>query len=86
MNKFLKTMKMKDIKQIKTLSLQLETLTCPSCITRIENVLNKEPGVKKAKVLFNSSKVKVDYDEEKTSSDRLGEVIESLGFPLISTK
>ena len=86
MNEFKKTMKMKDIKQIKTLSLQLETLTCPSCITRIESVLNKEPGVKKAKVLFNSSKVKVDYDEEKVSSDRLGEVIESLGFPLISTK
>ena len=72
-------MKMKDIKQIKTLSLQLETLTCPSCITRIESVLNKEPGVKKAKVLFNSN-------EEKVSSNRLGEVIESVGFPLISTK
>ncbi|HLW32718.1 MAG TPA: heavy metal-associated domain-containing protein [Aequorivita sp.] len=76
---------MKNIKEIKTARFQLETLTCPSCITRIEGVLNKEPGVEKAKVLFNSSKVKIDYDEEKVSSDRLAEVIEKVGFPIVSS-
>lgn len=75
---------MKNIKEMKTTRFQLETLTCPSCITRIEGVLNKEPGVEKAKVLFNSSKVKIDYDEEKVSSDRLAEVIEKVGFPIVS--
>lgn len=68
---------------MKTKRFQLETLTCPSCITRIEGVLNKEPGVEKAKVLFNSSSVKVDYDAEKVSSDRLAEVIEKVGFPVL---
>ncbi|HUH27263.1 heavy-metal-associated domain-containing protein [Gelidibacter sp.] len=76
---------MNTIKEIKTIRFQLETLTCPSCITRIEGVLNKEPGVEKAKVLFNSSKVKIEYDEEKVSSDRLAEVIEKVGFPIITS-
>ncbi len=76
---------MKTIKDMKTVRFQLETLTCPSCITRIEGVLNKEPGVEKAKVLFNSSKVKIEYDEEKVSSDRLAEVIKKVGFPIITS-
>lgn len=71
-------------KTLKTKRFQLETLTCPSCITRIESVLKKEPGVEKAKVLFNSSRVKIDYDEEKVSADRLAGVIEKVGFPIIS--
>ncbi|RXJ44309.1 heavy metal-binding protein [Gelidibacter gilvus] len=70
---------------MKTVRFQLETLTCPSCITRIEGVLNKEPGVEKSKVLFNSSKVKIEYDEEKVSSDRLAEVIKKVGFPIITS-
>ena len=75
---------MKNIKEMKTARFQLETLTCPTCITKIEGVLNKEPGVEKAKVLFNSSKVKVEYDEEKVSADKLAAVIEKVGYPVIS--
>ncbi|MFA5588092.1 MAG: heavy metal-associated domain-containing protein [Mariniphaga sp.] len=76
---------MKNLKEIKTVRFQLETLTCPSCITRIEGVLNKEPGVEKAKVLFNSSKVKVEYNEDKVSAERLAEVIEKVGYPVLSS-
>lgn len=75
---------MKNIKEIKTARFQLETLICPTCITKIEGVLNKEPGVEKAKVLFNSSKVKVEYDEDKVSADKLAAVIEKVGYPVIS--
>jgi len=74
---------METVKKMKTKRFQLETLTCPSCITRIEGVLNKESGVEEAKVLFNSSKVKIKYDEEQVSPDRLAEVIEKVGFPII---
>jgi len=70
---------------MKTVKFQLETLTCPSCIQKIEGVLNKEPGVEKTTVLFNSSKVKVRYDDEKVSSERLGELIEKVGFPILSS-
>jgi len=71
-------------KELKTVRFQLETLTCPTCITKIEGVLNKEPGVDKAKVLFNSSKVKIEYDEDKVSSTRLAKMIEKVGYPILS--
>ncbi len=71
---------------MKTVRFQLEVLTCPSCINKIEGVLKKEDGVENAKVLFNSSKVKVEYNEEKTSADKLAGLIEQLGYPVLSQK
>ena len=69
---------------MKTAKFQLETLTCPSCITKIENVLSKEDGVEEAKVLFNSSKVKVKYDADKVASADLSTLIKKLGYPVLS--
>ena len=69
---------------MKTAKFQLETLTCPSCITKIESVLSKEDGVEEAKVLFNSSKVKVNYDEDKVTSADLSTLIKKLGYPVLS--
>ncbi len=69
---------------MKTIRLQLETLTCPSCVTRIEGVLNKEPGVENAKVLFNSSKVKIEYNSSTIDENQLSKIVEGIGFPVIS--
>ncbi|HLW08392.1 MAG TPA: heavy metal-associated domain-containing protein [Marinilabiliaceae bacterium] len=76
---------METVKEMKTVRFQLETLTCPSCIAKIEGVLSREKGVEEVKVLFNSSKVKVKYNEEEISSEKLGEIIEKIGFPILST-
>lgn len=48
-------------------TIQLETLTCPSCLQKIDKAVKALEGVDKesVEVLFNSSKVKVNYDEEK---------------------
>ena len=50
-------------------TIQLETLTCPSCMQKIENGVKSLDGVSKEslKVLFNSSKVRVEFDDEKVS-------------------
>ncbi len=69
---------------MKTVKFQLETLTCPSCIKKIEGVLNRKNGVENSKVLFHSSKVKVMYDEKKTSADELADTIQKLGYPVLS--
>ena len=44
--------------------LQLETLSCPSCMQKIEGAVKSVNGVDKdsIKVLFNSSKVKTNFD------------------------
>ena len=69
-----------------TILFQLEDLTSPSCINKIEGVLSMEEGVESAKVMFNSSKVKVGYKEDKTDPGRLADLIEKVGYPIISRK
>ncbi len=71
---------------MKTEKFQLEPLTCPSCIKKIEGTLNKMKGVSEVKVLFNSSKVKVLFDETKIPSEELQTTIEKLGYSVISSK
>ena len=54
---------------MKQATIQLDTLTCPSCVLKIESAVKNLAGVDKdsLKVLFNASKVKVDFDQEKLS-------------------
>ena len=62
---------------------QLQTLTCPSCIKRIEKALENQPGVENVKVLFNASKVKVTHAEN-ADANATRQTIESLGYEIIS--
>lgn len=65
---------------------QLEPLTCPSCIKKIESTLNKTEGVLNAKVLFNSSKVKTEFDETIIEAEKIQEIVQKLGYPILSAK
>jgi len=67
---------------MKKATIQLETLTCPSCIQKIENAVKSLEGVDKesVNVLFNSSKVKLDFDEEKLSIETIENAIAALGY------
>lgn len=66
--------------------MQLETLTCPSCMKKIEGALDKVEGVENVKVLFNASKAKVDFDEAKVSTDELKEIVEKTGYQVQAVK
>ncbi|WP_099974094.1 heavy-metal-associated domain-containing protein [Lactobacillus terrae] len=65
---------------------QLDTLTCPSCMQKIETAVNKQPGVKNVRVLFNSSKVKVELNRSKVSATDIKQVIEKLGYTVKNLK
>jgi copper chaperone CopZ len=65
---------------------QLEPLTCPSCIKKIENTLTKLTGVDSVQVLFNSSKVKTTFDESQIEADQLVGTIKKLGYSVLSSK
>ncbi|MCC9273785.1 MAG: cation transporter [Enterococcus aquimarinus] len=69
-------------------TIQLETLTCPSCMQKIENGVKSLGGVdkKSIKVLFNSSKVRVEYDDEKVSIKDIENVIDKLGYEVIKSQ
>ncbi len=63
-------------------TIQLETLTCPSCMQKIDNAVKTLKGVDKGSVnvSFNSSKVKLDFDDEKLSVQDIEKVITTLGY------
>ncbi|MDF2903384.1 MAG: copper chaperone [Bacillus sp. (in: firmicutes)] len=63
---------------------QLEPLSCPSCIKKIEGTLKKMIGVDEANVLFNSSKVKVTFDSTQINPEDLQRTIEKLGYEVLS--
>ncbi|MGG5252194.1 heavy-metal-associated domain-containing protein [Neobacillus sp. SM06] len=65
---------------------QLEPLTCPSCIKKIEAVLNKTEGVTTAVVLYNLSKVKTEFDESQIEANQLENMIKKLGYEVLSAK
>ncbi|MCR1834876.1 heavy-metal-associated domain-containing protein [Oceanobacillus caeni] len=69
---------------MKTIKFQLEPLTCPSCIKKIETKLGKMDGVEEAKVMFNSSKVKATFNEQEVKAEEMKEVIEKLGYPVLN--
>ncbi|HOA78612.1 MAG TPA: heavy-metal-associated domain-containing protein [Bacilli bacterium] len=65
---------------------QLETLSCPTCASKIAQILRKTKGVGAAEVAFISSRVKLNYDEEVVSADELKRVIEKTGYKVIGVK
>lgn len=69
-------------------TIQLVTLSCPSCLQKIENAMKGLNGIDKdsVKVLFNSSKVKVDFDSASLSIETIEKAIQDLGYPVIKSK
>jgi copper chaperone CopZ len=65
---------------------QLETISCPSCIKKIEGMLKTLDGVESSEVLFNSSRVKVNFDESTISSALIKAKIHQLGYNVLSEK
>lgn len=63
-------------------TIQLETLTCPSCLQKIDKAVKSLEGVEKesVNVMFNASKVKLNFDEEKVSIEKIENAIKALGY------
>lgn len=69
-----------------TRNYQLENLTCPSCMAKIESALRRTKGVQSVEVLFNSSRARVTFDELVVSSDDIKRVIEGLGYKVLGER
>lgn len=69
-------------------TISLEALGCPSCLLKIESAVKGLKGIDKdtVKVMFNSSKVKTDFDENEVGIDEIEKAIEDLGYPVIKSK
>lgn len=69
-------------------TIQLEELACPSCVAKIEGAVKAVNGVKddSVKVMFNASKAKLFFDEEKTTLDAITTAINNVGYEVLSAK
>lgn len=64
----------------------LETLTCPSCVAKIGGMLKKTAGIVESEVLFNTSRVKVSFNEATIDADAIQGKIEGLGYKVLGAK
>ena len=73
---------------MKKATIQLETLTCPSCMTKIEAALKGLDGVNKdnLSVSFNTSKAKLEFDDTKVDIDTITKRISDLGYEVKKTQ
>ena len=68
-------------------TLKLETLACPFCLQKIEAGIKTLNGIDPddVKVMFNASRVKVRFDDQKTSLKEIENMIESLGYQVLKS-
>lgn len=73
---------------MRSATIHLETLSCPSCLQKIENAVKGLDGVEKesVKVMFNSGKVKTDFNSESVTIENIEKAIEDLGYPVIKSR
>ncbi|HZH57011.1 cation transporter [Yanghanlia caeni] len=64
----------------------MEPFTCPSCVKKIERAVGAIGGVQQVQVLFNSGRVRVEFDERHTNADAVQDIITRLGYPVLSRK
>ncbi|MGX7077828.1 heavy-metal-associated domain-containing protein [Globicatella sanguinis] len=67
---------------------KLETLTCPTCVSKIEAAINSFKGVDQSsiKVLFNSSKLKFNFEETIVEVEIIKDKIEAMGYQVLDIK
>lgn len=73
---------------MKTATIYLETLTCPSCMLKIEGALKGLNGIEKdsINVSFNSSKAKLDFQEDIISITEIENAITKVGYEVKKSK
>lgn len=65
---------------ISTVDLNIEGMTCSTCVNRIQNVMKKFPGVVSASVVLATNSGKFKYETMKTGPRSIIERINELGF------
>jgi len=65
---------------MRDVTLWIHGMHCDGCAARLRTVLGREPGVRETDVPLAGAQARVRFNEHATSSERLVEVIEHVGF------
>lgn len=64
----------------------MEPFTCPSCVRKIESTVARQDGVTNVQVMFNSGRVRVEFDANQTNAETVQDILVKLGYPVLSKK
>src|SRR6185437_2236196 len=67
-------------KEAEGVTFQIEGMTCASCVSRVERVLKKQPGVIAASVNLATERANVSYLANAVSPDALAQAVARAGF------
>lgn len=70
----------------RNVTLDIQGMTCPSCPLTVKVALKKEPGVQDVKLDAPRNAAAVTFDPDKTSAQRLAQVVTELGYPATPRK
>lgn len=62
------------------ITLDIKGMTCASCVNRIEKVLKKDDGVMNASVNLATEKASVEFESDKTNTQKLIEAVAKAGY------
>ncbi len=65
---------------MKTVTLDVQGMTCGGCVSSVQKMLASVPGVQQAEVSLENHSAVVTYDEARTRPDALVEAVEDGGF------
>lgn len=68
--------------------IHLETLSCPSCLQKIEKAVKGLSGIEKdsVEVLFNSSRVRTNFDANTVTIEEIEQAIKTMGYPVLRSR
>jgi len=69
-----------DSKQLKTIQLSVEGMSCQGCANNIMLALSRTNGIAKDTVVFTTKTATVTFDESKISSREIIATVDNLGF------
>lgn len=62
------------------ISIQIDGMTCQSCASRIEKVLNKKDFIQQASINFATEEAQVQFDDSQSSAEEILGIIQKTGF------
>lgn len=71
---------------MKKVMMKLSSMTCPSCLTKIEKVVDSLDGTDQIKVLFNAGKLKFIMDSDRVKAVDVKAAIEKMGYEVQGIK
>lgn len=65
---------------MRTETIMLSNLNCPTCAADVESTLGKQAGVKEAKVTFGTATLELTYDPAKLSPAKVESILSGFGL------